>query len=131
MSQELNNIFSQHSTKRHIRSFYYAGRGLKHVFLNEANFRIHFLIGSLASVLAYLLHFSHIEWVLLVFAIGFVLITEIINSLIEELIDHLVQEHHESARIIKDLGAATVLTAAILSVIVGLFLFLPKILNNF
>lgn len=129
----MNNTFSEllcsHHPKKHLKSFYYAFSGLKHVIISQANFRFHLLAGFFVVLLAFYLKFSTIEWILLCFVISFVLITEIINSLIEELVDHLIHEHHEGAKVIKDVGAASVLISAIFSVIVGLLLFLPKILN--
>ena len=128
MSSQNNSMLNQHHPNKHVRSFYYAGRGLSHIIKNEANFRIHVLAAILVVGLAAYLKFNYIEWVVLSFTIGFVFITEILNTLIEELIDHLVKEHHESARIIKDLGAAAVLTAAGLSLVVAGLLFVPKLL---
>ena len=57
-----------------------------------------------------------------------VLITELINSLIERVIDYIKPELHPKAKIIKDISAAVVLVAAITSIIVGLIIFIPKIL---
>lgn len=131
MSKSEINFLASHHPKKHIKSFYYAFRGLKHVILSQANFRFHIFAGILAVLLAFYFRFSTYEWLFLTFVIAFVLITEIINSLIEEVVDHLIQEHHEGARIIKDVGAASVLVAAIFSAIVGIFLFLPKILALF
>ncbi len=127
----MHHLLKSHNPKKHVKSFFYASRGLSHVFLNEANFRVHVVATLLVSTLAYLLKFSAFEWILLSFTVGFVLILEIVNSLVEEMVDHLVQEHSESARIVKDLGAAAVLLAALLSVFVGALLFIPKLIPYF
>ncbi|MEK7595383.1 MAG: diacylglycerol kinase family protein [Patescibacteria group bacterium] len=124
---ELNDMLNSHHPKRHARRFYHAFKGLEHVFRNEANFRIHVVAAVTASLLASYLNFSTTEWLVLVLTMGFVLITEILNTLIEEMIDHLITEHHEAARIIKDVGAASVLMAAIISVVSGALLFIPKL----
>ncbi len=125
------NLIRSHNPKKHVKSFFYASRGLGHVFMNEANFRVHIVATLLVSTLAYFLKFSYFEWIFLAFTIGFVLILEIVNTLVEEMVDHLVQEHSESARIVKDLGAAAVFLAAILSVFVGCLLFIPKLVPYF
>lgn len=129
MNKTFFELLSSHHPKKHLKSFYYAFCGLKHVVVSQANFRFHLLAGFFVVLLAFYLKFSTTEWILLCFVISFVLITEIINSLIEELVDHLIHEHHEGAKVIKDIGAASVLISAIFSVIVGLLLFLPKIFN--
>ncbi|OGC49718.1 hypothetical protein A2716_00085 [candidate division WWE3 bacterium RIFCSPHIGHO2_01_FULL_40_23] len=129
MNQEvINNVVEGHDPKKHARSFLYAFNGLKHILINEANFRIHLLVSLLVILLALFLKFNYMEWVVLVITIGFVMCMEIVNSMVEELTDHLVKEHHEGVRIVKDVGASFVLIAAFVSFIVGLLLFLPKLL---
>lgn len=127
----IEEIIRSHHPRRHARSFSYAISGIIHIFISEANFRIHIFAALVTSVLAYLLNFNAHEWMILILTIGFVLVLEMLNTLIEELIDHFVKEHHEGAKIIKDIGAALVLMASIISFVVGLILFLPKILYLF
>ncbi len=127
----IEEIIKSHHPRKHVRSFSYAFSGLIHIFIYEANFRVHIFATIVTLVLAYLLNFNAYEWMILILTIGFVLVLEMLNTLIEELIDHLVKEHHEGAKIIKDIGAALVLTASIISLVVGLILFLPKILYLF
>ena len=85
-------------------------------------------IGFLTFILAGVLSFSLIEWVLLIFTIFFVLSLELVNSALEVTVNLASPEVKEEARIAKDISAASVLLAAVLAVVVGLILFLPKIL---
>ena len=122
-----SDIISSHSPQKHVRRFGFAFQGIIHVILNEANFRVHLLTACFVSILAYVLRFSTSEWAILLVTIGLVLASEMVNSAMEELTDHLVKEHHEGVRIVKDVAAGSVLISAIISVIIGIILFVPKI----
>jgi diacylglycerol kinase len=71
---------------------------------------------------------SGLEWIALVFAIGFVLVTETLNTAIEIDIDLTSPEYHPYAKDTKDVAAASVLLSVFIAVIIGLIIFLPKIL---
>jgi diacylglycerol kinase len=77
--------------------------------------------------LAFFLGFSPVEWIILAFTIAFVLILELINTTLEILVNIVSPEIKEEARIAKDVSAAVVLIGALLSLVVGAFLFLPKV----
>ena len=111
------------------RSFGYAIEGIKTAIKEEPNIRIHLLIAAIVSFFAFLLKFNKTEWVILVFAISFVLILELINTALEAIVDIVSPQIQKRAKTAKDVAAAAVLISAILSIIVGLFLFLPKILT--
>ena len=76
------------------------------------------------------LELTIIEWIAIVFAIGFVFTAEIINTSIENIADFISPSKHENIKKIKDLAAAGVLVSAMTSLIVGLVVFLPKILGR-
>jgi undecaprenol kinase/diacylglycerol kinase (ATP) len=110
-----------------LTSFGYAFSGLKTALKNEPNIRIHLLIALLAIILAFFLKFNPVEWIILAFTIAFVLILELINTTLEILVNIVSPEIKEEARIAKDVSAAVVLIGALLSLVVGAFLFLPKV----
>lgn len=123
----MGRIISSHHPRRHLRSFKYALRGVYHATANEANFRIQLAVVT-ASVIAGLVYkINLMEWLSLVVVCGMLLSAELINTAIEEFIDHLIHEHHEGARVIKDLSAGYVLTTAICALVVYLIVFVPKI----
>lgn len=107
--------------------FTYAWNGLLKVFKNERNFRIHLI--ALIAVIIVSLYFqlSLLEWAIVLLVSALVLVTEIVNSTIEVLIDYLFIDHHETAKVIKDLSAAAVLVSALFAIIIGLLIFLPKL----
>ncbi len=78
-------------------------------------------------LLGFYFHISAMEWIALVFAIGFVLVAEALNTAIEIDIDLTSPEYHPYARDTKDAAAGAVLLAVFVSIIVGLIIFLPHI----
>lgn len=117
-----------HST---LKSFYYAFQGLKVAFKNEPHLRIHTTFAILALIVAVVLKLSYVEWLILAFTIFWVISLELLNTVIEALVDLVSPEIQPYAKIAKDVSAAVVLIAAILSIVVGTILFLPKILVLF
>ena len=81
----------------------------------------------LVIVLGFVLNLSSIEWAILLITIGLVLISEFINTSLEQIVDIVSPEKQEKAKIAKDVAAASVLVSAIVSILVAVFLFLPKI----
>lgn len=110
------------------RSFYYAFRGMKDAFIREPNLRIHAFFALSALVAGVILNLNTIEWIILMFTIFWVISLELLNTVLESLVNIVSPEVQPYARIAKDVSAACVLLAAILSVIVGFLLFLPKII---
>ena len=110
------------------KSFKYAFEGLKTAARREPNFRIHVSIATLVLFFAALLKLTLLEWVILAFTIFYVITLELLNTALEAYVNLVSPEVHPEAKIAKDVSAAMVLVAAFLSVIVGLILFVPKIL---
>ena len=117
--------------RKRIRSFSYAIDGMKVLFREEPNARIHLFVTFCVIVAGGLLQISAIEWVAVFFAIGLVLSLEAMNTCIENLADFVSPEKHVWIKKIKDLSAAGVLMGAISAVIIGLIVFVPKIIALF
>ena len=114
--------------KTFIKSFKPAFNGLKYVFKNERNFRLHIVIGLIVLILAIYLNCSLIEIMFLVIVISIVLITEIINSAIEYTWDKLEPNHHPVVGIIKDVMAGSVLIASLSAGLVGVLMLLRHLI---
>lgn len=115
------------SFKSRFRSFRFAFRGLWLLLKNEHNSRIHLLAAIVAITLGIILKISLSEWSLLIIVIGIVFLTELLNSSLETLADFVNPEWNEQIRKAKDYAAAAVLISAIIAVVVGGLIFLPKI----
>ena len=116
------------SIKRLRKSFGYAFKGIDDVIKHEPNVKIHVVVAILVVIMAFILKVSNIEWIILVLLIGAVLAAETINTTIENLVDMYTKEYDEKAKIVKDTAAGTVLILAITSAIIGLIIFIPKII---
>lgn len=114
--------------KRLFKSFTYAFRGLAKVFREEQNLRVQSTFAVVALMLGIFFRLSTLEWCLLFFAIGLVILMEIVNSAVERVTDVLKPRINTYVKEIKDIMAAAVMMAAILSVIIGFFIFIPHIL---
>jgi diacylglycerol kinase len=117
------------SVKSRIKSFSYAFNGIYQTFLSQHNFWIHLVIMTLVVFFGFLFDLSIAEWLLVLICIGFVLSAEIFNSAIEVLVDIVSPNFSKKAGLVKDMAAAAVLVSAIVSAIVGLFIFVPKFLE--
>lgn len=115
------------SISQRLKSFTYAFNGLKILLKEEHNTRIHLLAAILVVIAGVVLKISPVEWIAIVFAIGFVITTETINSSIENIADFISPAKHEKIKKIKDLAAAGVLISAVTALLVGLIIFLPKL----
>ena len=116
------------SVRKRIKSFSYAFAGLRVLFREEHNARIHAVAAVLAVAMGFLFRISPMEWIAVVIVIGMVFAAEIINSSIERTADFVKAERDDRKRDIKDLGAAAVLVCAIAAAVVGIIIFLPKII---
>jgi diacylglycerol kinase (ATP) len=110
------------------RSFGYAFSGIVKAFKSEPNFRIHIIAATLSLVAAFFLNFAAYEWLILVFAILLVIILELVNTAIETVVDMVSPRYSLKAKVVKDVSAAAVMIAAFMAILVGIILFLPKIL---
>jgi diacylglycerol kinase len=112
--------------KKRIRSFVYAGRGIRLVFSSEANMKIHIVVATLVVICGFIFNINTTEWIACLLCIGLVFGAEMINTAIENVVDLASPDYHELAGKAKDIAAGAVLICAIVSVIIGILIFLPK-----
>ncbi|WP_457628736.1 diacylglycerol kinase [Oceanithermus sp.] len=113
--------------RRVLRSFDFAWQGLRHAWRTQPNFRIELGIGLLALALSAWLGVDPVPVLLLTLA---VLSLELVNTAIEAVCDLVSPEPHPLVKTAKDASAAAVLVAAAVSVIVGIVLFGPPLLEK-
>ena len=113
------------------RSFDFAFTGVGYLLKTQRNMRIHIIIGTFVMVLSTLLKISLVEYVMVVLAIFLVLVTEMLNTAIEEAINLLIKKHNLHAQLAKDISAAATLFAGICAIIVGCLVLGPRILAIF
>lgn len=110
-----------------LKGFIYAFNGLIVFFRRERNGRIQLLIAAATVMLAWWLHVSVFEWIILSGCIALVLALEMINSAIEKLCNLVHPAFHPAVKVIKDISAGAVLWVSVYSCITGVIIFYPKI----
>ena len=90
-----------------------------------------FFMAVLVLFLSFLFKISFWEWLIIVLLIGLVLVLEILNTAIEKLLNFVSPGLSDQARVIKDLSASAVLIICLFSSIIGLLIFLPKLIFLF
>lgn len=113
------------------QSFGYAFEGLKIMWLSEINFRIHVFISLIVFCLGIMLKINRSEWIGVLFCVGLVISAEAFNTAVEHVCDLTSKEIRPEIKAIKDISAFGVLFLAIISIIVGFIIFLPKVIQLF
>ena len=117
--------------KKFFGSFYYAIRGIVECLKSERNFRFHLFAAVVAVVISFWLKISALEWALVILSITIVMAAEIINTSVEKIADFIEPNINKKIRVIKDMTAGMTLIAAIGAFLVGVIIFLPKIISGF
>jgi len=115
--------------KKFINSFKYPIKGLKYAYKNEQNLYVDIIIALILIILGIVLNISITEWALLSITIGLVLSAELFNTALEAIVDLVTEKYHPLAKVAKDTSAAAVFVLAIVAIIEGIIIFLPKIIN--
>ncbi|HIA35462.1 MAG TPA: diacylglycerol kinase family protein [Flavobacteriales bacterium] len=113
--------------KGRIKSFNNASRGIIQLFKRQQNARLQLLALVIVAGLGFIAKLTSNEWSIILLAIGLVLMAEALNTAIEYLADEVTQEYNEKIKLIKDISAGAVLITAIISVIIGCIIFVPKL----
>lgn len=112
-------------------SFRYAISGLAHSFRSQVNLRYHLLIAGVVLLAGWWLGISLVEWSIVLICIGTVLAAELFNTALENHIDLTNPEWNEAAGRSKDIAAAAVLMVCLFTSVIGLVIFLPRIIERF
>jgi diacylglycerol kinase len=111
-SQGFNNTFKN------------ARKGFRLVFKSEMNIRVHLIIAILVLISAYFFGFNYIEYCILLIAIAFVIISEMINTAIEFALDSIYHNRYSKmVGMAKDISAGAVMIASLVSALIGILLF--------
>lgn len=117
-SQGFNNTFKN------------ARKGFNLAIRSEINIRVHVGVATLVLFLALLLNFSALEFCILLFAIAFVIVTEMLNTAIEFALDSIYHNRYSKmVGMAKDISAGAVLFATFTSIFIGVILFGSKLLS--
>ncbi len=96
-----------------LKSISYSLQGLRSVWRQERSFKIEVFGFVLTIIAGLMLKLTPSEWTAVILASGFVLGAEVVNTIAEDILDHLHPERHPEVGRIKDVGAALVLVAVL------------------
>ncbi|MFT3826856.1 MAG: diacylglycerol kinase family protein [Chitinophagaceae bacterium] len=116
------------SVNARVKSFGYAFRGIGSFVQSEHNAWVHLAATFTAIAVSIWLRISKTEFIAIIGVIGFVWVTEILNTCIEKMMDFISTQQHPQIKLIKDMAAGAVLVAAITALVTGLIIFIPKII---
>lgn len=114
--------------KKLINSFKCAIQGIRQAVKTERNVKIHITIMILVIIAGIVLKINTQEWIICIILFGLVISLELVNSAIEATVDIAMPEINEKAKVAKDVAAGAVLVSAIASAIIGLIIFIPKVI---
>ena len=114
--------------KKIINSFKYAFQGIVQSFKTERNMKVHILIMLLVIIAGIIFEISQTEWCICIILFAIVISAELFNTAIETVVDMITKEKNEKAKLAKDISAGAVVVTAIASAIIGLIIFVPKVL---
>ena len=117
----------QIKTNNIYKAFVNAFAGLNYFFSHERNGRTLLIIGVFTIILSKLLHITQHEWIAVLLCIGTVLSAEMMNSSLEKLCDYTQPSFNLQIKIIKDVSGGAVLFISIISAIIGVLIFFPKL----
>ncbi|MBA7571707.1 Undecaprenol kinase [subsurface metagenome] len=112
-------------------SFKYAGRGILKVFRSERSFRLQLVIFALTVVTGLAFQITATEWIFIVLVSSMVLVSEMINTIIEYVVDLITEEYSIQAKYIKNIAAGAVLVSSLLAIVIGLIVFVPYFIEFF
>ena len=117
----------KYSIKRFFKGFKHAFDGLIGAFKTEQNLLIELVVGILLIILGLYLEIRMIELCLIILGIGITISLELLNTSIENVVDMSMPEVHPLAKIAKDIAEASVLIMALITFIITLIIYIPKI----
>lgn len=114
--------------KNFLQALIHSLDGIKYTLSNEQNLKIQLFFAILVIGLGFLLKINTFEFLILIITIALVLFAEMMNTCIEVCLDIYSEKYNEKIKVAKDVASGAVLILAVMSVIIGFIIFLPKII---
>ena len=111
-----------------IKSIKYAAKGGWILLSTEHSIIAQVFIAIIMTAIGFWAELTLTEWMFQIFAIGLLIVAEAANTSIEYICDFIHPEHHRKIGFIKDIAAGIPFIASIFAVIIGLLIYIPKIL---
>ncbi len=127
--KQQSNTLSHIKNNSILHAIQNASNGIIWFFLTERNGKIQLTIAGIAIAIGVILKIPISHLCLVLLCSGLVMSLEIINTAIEKFCNDYHPAYKQSIGFIKDTSAGAVLLASICSVIIGLLIYIPAILN--
>ncbi len=110
--------------QRYLKSFLNAINGIIYAIKYEHNFFIILLAIIVTTILGFIINITKIEWCIIILCFGLVFACELINSALEANVDLVTLERKPLAKIAKDCASSATLILSIMSLIIGIIIFI-------
>ncbi|WP_152287651.1 diacylglycerol kinase family protein [Flavicella marina] len=110
-----------------IKSISFAFKGLWLLLKSEKSIKTQIAISILMTICGFVFNITHQEWMIQILCIGIVLVAESLNTAIEKIANFVHPDFHEKIGVIKDVAAGAVAFAAIIAIVEGLLIYIPKL----
>ena len=94
----------------------------------DHKFLLHLLLALIVIIAGFAFKINEVEWLFIIISIGLVLAFEAINTAVEYVVDLCTKEYNILAKYAKDIAAFSVLIVSVMSLIIGLIIFIPYLL---
>ncbi len=115
---------------KRIRGGGYAIKGAWLLLKDEQSIQVQFVLAIIMCVAGYFFGITKTEWMFQFVAIGLVMTAEGLNSGLEAMADFVHPDFHSKIGHIKDIAAGAVFIAAVIAVIIGVFIYFPYIFDK-
>lgn len=119
------------SLKRFIKSFKFSYDGIKYAFYNEQNIFVMILASIITIILAIIFDITYTERLIIILLMGMVMALELVNTAIEAIVNKVSPEENIYAKVAKDCASGAVGLMSVIAVIIGIMIFLPRIIGLF
>lgn len=114
--------------KSFFQSVGHALEGIRKLVVEERNFRFDLIITAVVLCVGIVLNLNIYDWLWLCAAFFSVIGSEVLNSIVENVVDLIVGHHFDlMAKRAKDIAAGGVLLSAFFAVIIGALIFIPEL----
>lgn len=124
------DAYSLNTSPNRMKSLGYALAGWLYMLRFQKNTRIMSVSSVIIFGLALWLRVDFMSWAILILTITAVWMAEFLNAAVEAVVNLATSEFHPMAKVAKDVAAAAVLLGAVASVLVGLLILGPPLLQK-
>lgn len=117
--------------QRFVNSFINSFAGLQYAYTHEQSLLIHIFLTIVAVATGIFFGISGTQWVLLLFAMALIIVTELLNTAIEAVVDLVTEDYHPLAKVAKDCASAAVFVVSLMATCIWIYVFVPQIIKLF